>query len=288
MSTMEPVTTSSAGPGSPIGEADLHAYVDQQLTPVRHAEVEQYLASRPDERQRVHDWQQQKEMLRARFDPVLEEPVPLRLPLGRGVGAFSARSWAAGVAIAVVSAGTAWFVRGAIDAEAARAAASTSASASARARDAAAGHDLSGFALRAAVAHAVYSPEVRRPVEVGADQEQQLVTWLSKRLGTPVKAPSQKSIGYELIGGRLLPGESGPVAQFMYQDGTGQRLTLYVTRDAPRLAGETQTAFRFGQEGPVNVFYWVDRNFGYALSGAADRQALTRVAQEVYRQLAPS
>ena len=39
---------------------------------------------------------------------------------------------------------------------------------------------------------------------------------------------------------------------------------------------------------PVNVFYWADKNFGYAISGGADRQELMRVAQEVYRQLAPS
>ena len=48
---------------------------------------------------------------------------------------------------------------------------------------------LTGFAHRAAVAHVVYSPDVRRPVEVGADQEQALVTWLTKRMGTDVRPP---------------------------------------------------------------------------------------------------
>ena len=51
----------------------------------------------------------------------------------------------------------------------------------------------------------VYSPDVRRPVEVTADQEDQLVKWLSKRLGTPVSPPKLGALGYELIGGRLLP-----------------------------------------------------------------------------------
>jgi anti-sigma factor RsiW len=88
-------------------------------------------------------------------------------------------------------------------------------------------------------------------------------------------------MGYELVGGRLLPGDKGPVAQFMYTTGNGQRLTLYVTREA---AGQ-ETAFKFGQDGSVNVFYWVDKNFGYALSGGADRKELARVSQEVYRQL---
>ena len=35
---------------------------------------------------------------------------------------------------------------------------------------------------RAALAQAVYEPEVLHPVEVGAEQEAHLVKWLSKRL----------------------------------------------------------------------------------------------------------
>jgi anti-sigma factor RsiW len=79
----------------------------------------------------------------------------------------------------------------------------------------------------------------------------------------------------------LLPGGAGPVAQFMFSGPQEQRLTLYLTREA---AGR-ETAFRFGQEDGVNVFYWVDKDFGYALSGGS-RDELRRVAQAVYAQLA--
>ena len=120
-----------------------------------------------------------------------------------------------------------------------------------------------------------------RPVEVGGDNEKALVTWLTKRLGAPVSAPSLSALGYELVGGRLLPGGAGPVALFMYGAPDGQRLTLYVTREA---AGG-QTAFQFTQEGPVRVFYWAEGPFGYALSGAVSREELQRVSLEVYRQL---
>ena len=61
-----------------------------------------------------------------------------------------------------------------------------------------------------------------------ADQEAHLVAWLSKRLGTQLKIPQLSGLGFNLVGGRLLPGDQGPVAQFMYQDAQGQRLTLYV------------------------------------------------------------
>jgi anti-sigma factor RsiW len=287
MTTMEPVHTDANRPGSPITEADLHAYVDRQLTPVRHAEVERYLAERPDEAERVQAWQQQNVGLHALFDPVLGEALPLRLPVARRAVSTPWRALAAGFAIALLSAALAWVLRGVADGAPTLIAAAPRAGPAAGGASAPGAEALSGFAHRAAVAHAVYSPEVRRPVEVGADQEQQLVTWLSKRLGSPVRAPSLSGLGYDLVGGRLLPGDRGPVAQLMYQDDAAHRLTLYVTREAPRIGGEQQTAFRFGREGNVNVFYWVDRDFGYALSGAADRAALLRIAHEVHRQLAP-
>ena len=132
------------------------------------------------------------------------------------------------------------------------------------------------------MAHVVFSPDVRRPVEISAEHEAQLVTWLSKRLGTAVHPPRLGSLGFELIGGRLLPGNSGPVAQFMYHDVSGQRLTLYVSTEN---LGRRDTAFRFAQEGPVNVFYWIDGQFGYALSAGIPKDQLARVATAVYEQL---
>ena len=47
----------------------------------------------------------------------------------------------------------------------------------------------------------------------------------------------------------------------------------------------TGTAFSFAQQGKVNVFYWVDGPFGYAISADADKAELARVSSEVYRQL---
>ena len=136
--------------------------------------------------------------------------------------------------------------------------------------------------VRAARAHLVYSPEVRHPVEVEAKEKDHLVKWLSKRLDRPLKVPALAADGFELLGGRLLPGADGPVAQFMYQDASGKRLTLYV---AQRHKGDKLTAFRFAQEGGVQVFYWIDDDCGYALSGEIDKPTLNRIASSVYRQL---
>lgn len=136
--------------------------------------------------------------------------------------------------------------------------------------------------IRAMQAHLVYSPEVRHPVEVGAKDEAHLVKWLSNRLGLKLQVPVLTSEGFELLGGRLLPDPDGPVAQFMYQDAAGKRLTLYVTRNRK---GEPVTAFRFAREGNISSFYWIDHECGYALSGELDKPALAKLATVVYRQL---
>lgn len=260
-----------AAVGTPITEADLHGYADGQLPAARHAEVAAFLAAHPEDQARVDDWMEQRRALHALLDPVLDEPLPLRLPLQAPSRPWPWRALAAGVAAAVVSASAAWMLRGALDARHLQTVLATASP------ERAAG----GYAQRAAIAHAVYAPDMGRPVEVSGDNEKALVTWLTKRMGAPVRAPSLSHAGYELVGGRLLPGGAGPVALFMYGAADGQRLTLYVTREAA--GGET--AFRFTEEGPVRVFYWVEGQFGYALSGAVSRDELQRVSQEVYRQL---
>lgn len=213
-----------------------------------------------EEEDRV-EYADQNSLLKRRFDTVLTEPIPARMYLRRPAWHGYAR--AAALVVTGVAIGLAVpYLRPAAPAVATGA----------------------PLPMRAARAHAVYSPEVRHPVEVEAKERDHLIKWLSKRLDIQLKVPILSSEGFELLGGRLLPGPDGPVAQFMYQDTSGKRLTLYVTR---RHKGEALTAFRFAQDGPVSVFYWIDRDCGYALSGEIDKPALARVASSVYRQLEP-
>ena len=244
-----------------LPEDDLHAYVDDRLDPERRRAVEAELAQSPEDAARAAAYREQTAALHALYDPVLGEPVPERLRNVRASGRGMRYAIAAG-----------WFVAGGALGWLA--------------------HELTSdrppsrpsLARQAAVAHAVYSPEVRHPVEVGAAEQEHLVNWLSKRLGAKLRAPLLTREGYELVGGRLLPGDGGAVAQFMYQDAKGKRLTLYVSR----LASENRdTAFRFSQEDKVAVFYWIDGRLGYALSGELPKPELLEIATSVYRQLNP-
>ncbi len=144
------------------------------------------------------------------------------------------------------------------------------------------------FVRDASVAHVVYAPEKRHPVEVAAAEQQHLVQWLSKRLDHPLKVPDLSSLGYTLVGGRLLPGETGARAQFMFEDAAGERITLYIgTLDAQATdaSAARETAFRFASDGAVPSFYWIDRGFGYAVAGRLPRDALLRLATLAYREL---
>jgi len=215
------------------------------------------MSERPEEA-RMHA--EQTAMLKRAFDSVMSEPIPARMYLRRPAWLDYARAAmlvglgvAIGLAIPIL-------------------------------RDTPANPVVAAAPLpaRAARAHLVYSPEVRHPVEVEAKEHDHLVKWLSKRLNMQLKVPVLATEGFELLGGRLLPGPEGPVAQFMYQDATGKRLTLYVTKPSKN---DNTTAFRFAQEGAVSVFYWIDRECGYALSGEIEKPLLARVASSVYRQL---
>ncbi|MFZ6645026.1 anti-sigma factor family protein [Undibacterium sp. TJN25] len=268
---------------APITEAELHAYVDGALPAARQLQVEAWLQAAPEDAERVRIYREQNASLRALFDPVLEEAVPSALHAAAGVphasrhrppARWSLQRIAAGIVLALASGAAGWVLHGWQSA--------AQYAQSGQGGDTLQSRQIASLPQQAAIAHVVFSPEVKHPVEVGADQEAHLVAWLSKRLGTPLHPPKLGPLGYDLVGGRLLPGSSGPVAQFMYTDTGGQRLTLYV---ASENSENRDTGFRFAQEGQVNVFYWIDGKFGYALSGGISKNDLSRIASSVYDQL---
>jgi anti-sigma factor RsiW len=253
----------------PVTEHDLQAYADGKLPEERRAAVAAWLAAHPEDAERIENYRRIAQELRGTYQGVLDEPVPERLR--DAVPSRRSRRILAGAGL--IALGVALGALAGWQLHATRPGAPVS------------GDAANGLARRAAVAHATYSPEVRHPVEVGADQEAHLVTWLSKRLGTQLRAPKLEAVGYTLVGGRLLPGENGPVAHFMYQCNRGTRVTLYVRSD---MGSQRSTAFRYTREGAVDVYYWVDSKLGYAVSsGDISKDLLLDVANAAYQQLNP-
>lgn len=282
-------TPHNTPPNTPITEDEIHAYVDGLLADHRRDEIDRLLERDEALAAKVSDYFSLNSMFHDRYDRVLSEPVPRRvLPPDVDTGTAApvvAKRWTMAANWPHIAGMAATLVLGV--------------GIGAAAMMSGVGHDImpsSGgglvqrasyspgetFARQSAIAHVMYAPEVTRPVEVGADSEQELVQWVSNRLGTDVRPPVLTRAGFELMGGRLLPGDDGPVAQFMYHDAKGERITLCISH---RKVNTNTTAFKLYQDGSVNVFYWIDGDFGYAVSGAIDRQVLLQLSHDVYAQL---
>jgi anti-sigma factor RsiW len=245
----------------PVTEDELHVYVDGELAADRRDAVERWLATHTDDAARVAAWRAQAEAVRARYGAIVNEPVPEHLTLDKITR--NRRSWAAAAAAAVIAAfaigGIAgWMVRGA---------------------SASAPPAFETFANEALGAHRLYIAEVRHPIEVNAS-ENHLLPWLSRRVGTNLRAPDLSSFGLKLLGGRLLPGLNGPAALFMYESTSGERVTFYASRQT-----EPQTSFRYNVASQFGAVHWVENDIGYVMSGPADKERLNRIAQLAYEQM---
>ena len=246
---------------TPVTEDELHVYVDGELPADRRKAVETWLADHPEDAARVAAWRAQAEAIRARYGAVLNEPIPDRLTLARITR--SRRSWgavaaAAAVAAFVVGGAAGWMARGA---------------------SAAAPNEVALFTTDALDAHKLYISEVRHPIEVKAEEDH-LLPWLSKRVGTTLRAPDLGAFDLKLLGGRLLPGVVGPAALFMYEGANGERFTIYCSRiDAAR------TAFRYDADDGFGAVHWIEGKYGWVVSGPKDRDKLKSVAIAAYDQI---
>ena len=251
-----------------ITEADLVAFADERFDRSRLGEMEAWLAAHPEDQGKIEAWREQTAMLRAVFDPIAAEPVPATLTAAMAPRVLPRRSWfgpALAAAIALtIGLGGGWYLGesgwplGAPDG------------------------DRGEIVARAGYrAHRLFAAEVRHPVEVRADEEDHLVSWLSKRLDAPLKAPDLTAQGLKLLGGRLLPVDGKPAAQLMYESAKGDRYTLFVTRSEDA----RPIALHFEEWGDIGCYYWIEGKFGYALNGPKDRARLMAIATSVYDQL---
>ncbi|MBB3452465.1 anti-sigma factor RsiW [Rhizobium sp. BK313] len=255
-----------------VTEADLHAFADGLLPPGDHARLEAWLAENPEQADMIAAWQAQNagiKSLFAQYETSKEGDRELVLPTPAPAPAATARRfrW-----LSTAAASLAIFLVGA-----------------------AAGHfgpqlltrpdirltGIEALPRQAQSAFVVYASDVRHPVEVGADQEAHLATWLGKRMNVAgLKVPALQTLGFQLVGGRLLPINGVPGALFMYENATGQRLTVLVGSNKEN----TTTSFRFASTGTVETFYWIDGRLGYAVTGEISRDMLRQVADECYKQ----
>jgi anti-sigma factor RsiW len=244
----------------PVTEDELHAYVDNELPAERRAAVEAWLATHADDAERVTSWRAMSDVLHAKYDAVMDEPVPARLSveqLSRAPRRWMMGAIAASMLAFAAGGGAGWMAHGA----------------------SAKPSMFANFTGDALDAHKLYVVEVRHPVEVAGNEKAHLQQWLTKRCGWQVRAPELDATGLKLVGGRLLPGPNGPASFLMYETTSGERFTIYASR-----ATTDATQMRYAASGSNGAMFWADRGVGYVVSGGADRDRLTQVARAVYDQ----
>jgi len=247
-------------PKIPVTEDELHAYVDNELPAERRGDVEAWLETHPEDAERVRSWRAMADELQARYGGIVNEPVPKRLELERLER--QPRRWIYGTVAAsflafVAGGGAGWIAHGA----------------------AASPSMFQSFTGDALEAHRLYVVEVRHPVEVPGSEATHLQAWLTKRCGWDVRAPDLGATGLKLVGGRLLPGPTGPASFLMYESPSGERFTVYTAK-----AGTAETQMRYTAKDNEAALFWAEHGVGYVVSGGADRDRLTQVARLVYDQ----
>lgn len=254
-------------PDRPVGEDDLQRFVDGWLPPERRDAVEAHLASHPDSARRIAAYRAQREALRAALQPLGEEPVPARLRLAalrqppRRIAVWRAgplRQLAASFGFVAFGGLMGWAARDLLAAP------------TAPEQPIAVG------------AHRVFVADRGRPVEIRAEAKEQLVQWLSLRLGRPVTIPDLGAAGLRFMGGRLLATPVGAAAQLMYDDDSGRRVTLFFEPEA-----RPQQAPVFRQAQDVGALSWGDDRFAYTLAAPGERRWVASLGELVRRQISP-
>ncbi len=257
-----------------IDDGELHALVDGELDPARQAEVEAWLSENPDAAGRVARYRAQNAGLHALYDGVLNEELPPPIVdalAGRRQWLPRGAAIAAGIALLLTGAVAGWIARGELptggdDVQIAAAPAI----------------DTQVLMERATSAHMVSSDDDLRMAT--SEDDNAIKQYITTRMGERVRVPQLTSLGYRLVGSRVLPDTGGPAAQFVFEDSAGERVSLYVRSES---AGGVDITYALADD--LSMFYWNDSQHSYALvrelEDETGRDALLQAAKAVYRQI---
>ncbi len=252
-----------------FSERDIHMALDGELPAEERAAYDAWLDTNPEMKARSVRFTADRAALRAAFAGVLDEPVPARLrkvvfgETPAKAAAPRSRWWLAAAAAVLLAVGGFGGYFAGVDGIGQEDPAEDQ------------------LAEQAIAAHVIYAAEKRHAVEVPASDKDHLQTWLSNRVGLKLVAPDLTENGFQLIGGRLLPAGESKAAMLLYEDGKGERISLFVTAESTQSARGTYAA---AQQGPQAV-YWLDKGYGCAVVGSLPPEQLAIVAKSAYGQL---
>ncbi len=248
---------------------ELNAYLDDQLGPEAAARIDARIAADPELTRRFATYARQKVLIAEAAEDMAPKTFDLRTAaleralahkLADRVAAnrrWRPPSWALRTASAAALVLAGWF-----------------------------GHQqyaawqpaIPEYVSEAVGAHRVFAEDRVRPEEFVAVGGGETLRWISTKLGQVVEVPSLEALGMRLVGSRVLGTKEGALAQFIYQNDVGERLSLTLARhldEAPILDFATTT---FESE---QVAYWSDPTFDYALVAKTTDTQIRAIASEL-------
>ncbi len=264
----------------------LIAYLDGELDAGVRSDVQSWIDSDAELRERVAALAASAEALRAAFEPVLHEPVPERLlaaARGAEIVDFKAaqktrasrglmgRQWArwaaaAGVAGLLVGGGVGFFAGGDTSTTVA-----TNAAATSWLDNIAGYHKLLISAGADDQALVDVPPDPNDPTRKGV-----------QKLPADFKLPNLKPWGLDFQGARYLVVSGQPATQLFYTTDNKQLgpVTLVVGQTT-----QADLAPTFDRRGDLNVIYWRHHGHTYAIVGTADIGYLWNISNDIEYQL---
>ena len=287
--------------GHTITDADLLAFADGETSSASEAEVLTHLEDAPADAERVDTWRRQADVIRAAFQSIAAEPLPVSLSLShpRPVRVSEERKpdlsapiqeplrferrnphrhakAQAGVVAATLAIGGALALFIAVELGFTPSIPALLRPVYVPAAEAPAPGDQSlQLARRAGEAHRAYASakELQHPGEITLAQDPALALWLSRRVGVAIRIPDLAPEGLRFSGGRITPGELGPAAFLLYESQAGERVGLFVAR----IVSEEKSAPQYREERATATLTWTSGGAGLVLSAAGDQDRLRRL-----------
>lgn len=254
-----------------VSEYDLHARVDGELTAADEEALARELATDPDAAACLLAYTEQTALLREAFRAVPERPESMRtLALERELAARlerrrsapGLRTFLSRAAVVAVVFGAGWLAHtGYVET----------------------GAQMPALVAEAAGSHGVYAEDREHPAEFGpAADLGEGVRWMSAKLGEDLVVPDLGRLGVDLVGARLVGTREGPLAQFIYEDAPGERMTLTMAQhhdDVPLDRVVTvDSADRV-------IGYWSDGRLDYVLIAKVSDHKLREIVTEVAKDV---
>lgn len=234
--------------------AELHGLVDGVIGRHQAQRVLTFLQHNPEDAARVESWRRQNAALRAHFNPIADEALPLSLsliyatepremarvpaPLPRTDEPIrqlqqAVRQQRRGKPRSFGSAIAAFIFGVGVSAAGSMYLAQNMKSGAAPVRVSFA--DVTGSIAppmarvqqRAVIVHQTHALDARHAVEVSGESRPSLQRYFSERLSFAAAVPDLSADGLTLLGGRVVVGEWGPAALLVFASATGERFSLY-------------------------------------------------------------